>query len=177
MKVGLEIVAFNWPEGPAKLAAKLAEIARAADEAGFASIWVMDHFFQMDRQDLGMSVEHPMLESYSTLGYLAAVTQRARLGTLVTGVVYRHPGLLVKAVSNLDVLSGGRAYLGIGAAWYQREAEGTVRAPGGNPAGRQTDVGGRYVGLSRPVLSACGTAQHPAAAHQAAPPDPHRRGG
>ncbi|HEY7677781.1 MAG TPA: LLM class F420-dependent oxidoreductase [Candidatus Methylomirabilis sp.] len=124
MKVGLEIVAFNWPGSPANLATKLAEIARTADEAGFASIWVMDHFFQMDRQDLGMSVEHPMLESYTTLGYLAGVTKRARLGTLVTGVVYRCPGVLIKAVSNLDVLSGGRAYLGIGAAWYQREAVG-----------------------------------------------------
>jgi F420-dependent oxidoreductase-like protein len=119
MKLGLQIVRFNWPGSPANIGAKLAEIARAADEAGFASLWVMDHFFQM-----GMRVEapEPMLEAYTTLAYLAALTERIRLGAMVTGVVYRHPGLLVKAVTNLDVLSGGRAYLGLGAAWYEQEA-------------------------------------------------------
>ena len=96
-------------------------MARTADQAGFASIWVMDHFFQIG---VVGPAEDPMLESYSTLSYLAAVTKQARLGTMVTGVIYRHPGLLLKQVTTLDVLSGGRAYLGIGAAWYEREALG-----------------------------------------------------
>jgi F420-dependent oxidoreductase-like protein len=121
MKIGLQIVRFNWPGSPDNIGAKLAVIAQAADEAGFASLWVMDHFFQ-----IGMRVEaaEPMLEAYTTLAYLAALTQRIRLGALVTSVIYRHPGFLVKTVTNLDVLSGGRAYLGIGAAWYEQEAKG-----------------------------------------------------
>lgn len=122
MKIGLQIPSFTWPDGPAKLGTKLAEIASTADDAGFASIWVMDHFFQLEGM-LGPA-DDPMLEAYTTLGYLAGVTKEARLGTMVTGVIYRHPGLLIKAVSALDVLSGGRAYLGIGAAWYEREALG-----------------------------------------------------
>jgi len=121
MRIGLQIPKFTWPGGPAELGRRLAEIARTADEAGFSSIWVMDHFFQIEYVG---SVDEPMLEAYTTLGYLAGVTRRARLGTMVTGVVYRHPGILVKSVSTLDVLSGGRAYLGIGAAWNEREARG-----------------------------------------------------
>ena len=121
MKLGLQIVRFDWPGSPTNIGSKLGEIARTADEAGFASLWVMDHFFQ-----IGMvgAAEQPMLESYTTLAYMAAMTRRIRLGTMVTGVIYRHPGLLVKTVTNLDVLSGGRANLGIGAAWYEREAKG-----------------------------------------------------
>jgi F420-dependent oxidoreductase-like protein len=121
MKIGLQIVRFDWPGSPENTGSTLAEIARTADEAGFASIWVMDHFFQIPAVG---PVEAPMLEAYNTLGYIAAVTRRARLGTLVTGVVYRQPGFLIKTVSGLDVLSGGRAYLGIGAAWNEREARG-----------------------------------------------------
>lgn len=121
MKIGLQIPNYTWPGGPANLGAKLAEIARTADEAGFDSIWVMDHFFQI--QMIGPP-EEPMLEGYSTLSYLAGATKRARLGTMVTSVVYRHPGFLVKTVSTLDVLSGGRAYLGLGAGWFEREAVG-----------------------------------------------------
>src|SRR6185437_3600761 len=90
-------------------------------DAGFASIWVMDHFFQIAMMG---APEEPMLESYSTLSYLAGATKRVKLGTMVTGVVYRHPGILVKTVTTLDVLSGGRAYLGIGAAWNEQEARG-----------------------------------------------------
>src|SRR5690606_143277 len=104
--------------GPASIRATLADVARAAEEAGFASVWVMDHFFQIP--PVGPA-EQEMLEGYSTLAYLAAVTERATLGTLVTGVTYRHPGVLAKTVTTLDVLSGGRAVLGIGAAWYERE--------------------------------------------------------
>lgn len=124
MKIGLQIVRFDWPGSPKNTGPKLAEIARTADEVGFDSIWVMDHFFQMDMPQMGLSPEEPMLDGYTALGYLAAVTRRARLGTMVTGVIYRHPGHLVKIVSNLDVLSGGRAILGIGAGWYEREALG-----------------------------------------------------
>jgi F420-dependent oxidoreductase-like protein len=121
MRVGLQIPSFTWPGGAADIGPRLAQIGRTADEAGFASIWVMDHFFQIP---VVGRAEEPMLEGYSALSYLAAVTQRARLGTLVTGVVYRYPGILVKTVTTLDVLSGGRAYLGIGAAWNEREARG-----------------------------------------------------
>ena len=121
MRIGLQIPSFTWPGGTEGIGPKLAEIGRTADEAGFASLWVMDHFFQI--RGVG-SAEEPMLEGYSALSYLAGVTRRARLGTLVTGVVYRHPGILVKTATTLDVLSGGRAYLGIGAAWNEREAKG-----------------------------------------------------
>ncbi len=125
MKIGLQIPNFTYPEGPKDLGNKLAEIARTADEVGFSSLWVMDHFFQIGSRDRSMGLgpaEDEMLEGYSTLAYLAAITKKATLGTLVTGVVYRHPGILVKTVTTLDVLSGGRAYLGIGAAWNEREA-------------------------------------------------------
>ena len=114
MKIGLQIIAFKWPGGPETMGAKLADLGQTADAAGFDSLWVMDHFFQMDLAQMGLAPQDPMLDGYTALSYLAAVTQRARLGTMVTGVVYRHPGHLVKIVSNLDVLSGGRAYLGIG---------------------------------------------------------------
>jgi len=121
MKIGLQIPSFTYPGGPAVIGPRLAEIVKTADDAGFASLWVMDHFFQIG--SVGQLGE-PMLEGYSTLSFIAACTRRARLGTMVTGVVYRHPGILVKTVSTLDVLSGGRAYLGIGAAWNERESLG-----------------------------------------------------
>jgi F420-dependent oxidoreductase-like protein len=121
MKLGLHISNFTWPDGPAKLAPTLAEIASAADEAGFERISVMDHLWQIGV--IGPP-EHEMLEAYTTLGFLAAHTRRAKLLTLVTGVVYREPGLLAKAVTTLDVLSGGRAILGIGAAWNAEESAG-----------------------------------------------------
>ncbi len=124
MKIGLQIISFKWPGSPENLGQKLAEIARTADESGFDSIWVMDHFFQMDMAQMGLFPQDPMLESYTALSYMAAVTKRARLGAMVTSVAYRHPGHLIKTVSTLDVLSGGRANLGIGAAWYEREAAG-----------------------------------------------------
>ena len=127
MKIGLQIPSFTWPGGPAEMARTLGEIARTADEAGFASLWVMDHFFQIggrDRSSFLGPAEDNMLEGYSTLSYLAGLTQKMTLGTLVTGVIYRYPGILVKTVTTLDVLSGGRAMLGIGAAWNEREAHG-----------------------------------------------------
>lgn len=124
MKIGLQIVQFKWPGSPDNIGKKLAEIGRTADEAGFDSIWAMDHFFQLDMPQFGLSPQDPMLDGYTALSYLAAFTNRARLGTMVTGVIYRNPGLVIKIVSNLDVLTGGRAYLGIGAGWYEREAVG-----------------------------------------------------
>src|SRR5712691_7806896 len=121
MRIGLALPFLAWSGGRAAIAPRLTEIAQTAEAAGFASLWVMDHFFQLP--DWG-SVDSPMLECYTTLGYLAAATQRIRLGALVTGVIYRFPGILVKTASTLDVLSGGRTYFGIGAGWYQREAVG-----------------------------------------------------
>jgi F420-dependent oxidoreductase-like protein len=121
MKIGLQIPNFTWPGGPAQIASTLAAIARAAEDAGFYSVWVMDHFFQISM--IGPP-ELDMLEGYNALGYLAAVTSKVKLGTMVTGVIYRYPGILVKTVTTLDVLSGGRAYLGIGAAWNEAEARG-----------------------------------------------------
>ena len=119
MKIGLSIPDFTWPGGPARLGNDLAAVARTADQAGFESIWVMDHFFQIS---MNGPPEHEMLEGYSTLAFLAGHTSRARLGTMVTGVIYRHPGILAKTVTTLDVLSGGRAWLGIGAAWNEYES-------------------------------------------------------
>jgi len=121
VKIGLQIPDFTWPGGPARLGQDLATVARTADDAGFEFIAVMDHFFQIGL--LGPP-EHEMLESYTTLGYLAGCTSRVKLLTLVTGAVYRHPGVLAKIVTTLDVLSGGRAWLGIGAAWNEEESRG-----------------------------------------------------
>jgi F420-dependent oxidoreductase-like protein len=121
MKIGLQIPSFTWPGGTASIGPTLARIARQADDVGFDSIWVMDHFFQI--RGVGPA-EDPMLEGWTTLGFLAANTSRARLGLMVGGVHYRWPGLWVKAATTLDVLSGGRAWLGIGAAWNQEESQG-----------------------------------------------------
>jgi F420-dependent oxidoreductase-like protein len=120
VRIGLQINRFDFAGGAAAIGPTLARVAREADEAGFDSIWVMDHFFQI--RGIG-PVEDPMLEGWTTLGYLAAHTRRARLGLMVGGVHYRLPGLWVKAATTLDVLSGGRAWLGIGAAWNQEESE------------------------------------------------------
>ena len=121
MKLGLQIPYLTWPGGAPQLGQKLAEISRAAEDAGYASIWVMDHYFQIP--GVGKT-EEDMLEAYTALGYIAAHTSRVGLGTLVTGVTYRHPGVLAKQATTLDVLSGGRAWLGIGAAWFDREHAG-----------------------------------------------------
>ena len=121
VKIGLQLPDFTWPGGPATLGADLATIARTADDAGFDFLAVMDHFFQIG---VVGPPENDMLEAYTTLGYLAAHTTRAKLLTMVTGAVYRHPGILAKQVSTLDVLSGGRAWLGIGAAWNEEESRG-----------------------------------------------------
>ena len=123
----LHIADFTWNGGPAELAPTLGRLAREAEAGGIARLTVMDHFWQIGPVGPVGPVgppEESMLEAYATLGYLAAVTERVLLHTLVTGVVYREPGFLAKVISTLDVLSGGRAGLGIGAAWFEEEAEG-----------------------------------------------------
>jgi F420-dependent oxidoreductase-like protein len=121
MKIGLQIIRFDWPGSPANLGATLTRMAQTAEAAGFASLWVMDHFFQIR---FSGPPEDAMLEGYTAASLLAAVTQRPQIGVLVTGVQYRHPGILIKTVTTLDVLSGGRAYFGIGAGWFEHESRG-----------------------------------------------------
>lgn len=113
MKLGIVLGNFSWPVPVSDLGAVITRLARQADEAGVDSLWVMDHFFQI--RMTGLPPQSPMPEAYATLGVLAGQTSRIRLGTLVTSVAYRHPGVLVKTVTTLDVLSGGRMYLGVGA--------------------------------------------------------------
>ena len=120
MRVGLQVPQFS-PSTTQTMGRWFAEIAQAADENGFYSMWVMDHFFQLGGW-LG-EPEAPMVEGYSTLGYLAGNTQKIKLGLMVGGVIYRHPAIVIKTVSTLDVLSGGRMYFGIGAAWYEHESK------------------------------------------------------
>jgi F420-dependent oxidoreductase-like protein len=119
MKVGLQISSFTWPGGDGRLGETLAAIVRTADDAGFDSIWVMDHFFQIG--SVGRP-EEPMLEGMTALGFMAAHSKRARLGLMVGGIHYRNVGLWLKAATTLDVLSGGRAWFGIGAAWNEQES-------------------------------------------------------
>ncbi len=121
MRFGLQVYSFTWPGGPEAIGPTLARVVRSADEAGFDSIWVMDHFWQIGGPG---SETEPMLEGWTALGFMAAHTQRARLGLMVGGVHYRNPGLWVKAATTLDVLSGGRAWLGLGAGWNQAESVG-----------------------------------------------------
>jgi F420-dependent oxidoreductase-like protein len=121
MKLGVQVSDFTWPDAPRSIGPTFARIARDADQVGLSSLWVMDHFFQIG---VNGPPEHEMLEGYAALAFAAGVTERITLGTLVTGVTYRHPGILVKTVTTLDVLSGGRAWLGIGAAWNEWEHRG-----------------------------------------------------
>ncbi len=123
MKIGLQIPSFKYPGGTAAIRPKLKEIVTTAEGAGFYSLWVMDHYYQI-KGLYGQAYTDPMMESYTTLGYFAGLTQKVYLGAMVTGVIYRHPAVLMKMVNTLDILSGGRAYFGIGAAWYEDEAKG-----------------------------------------------------
>jgi len=118
MKIGLHVPVFAWPGGPEALADHLANVARAAEQAGFGQITVMDHYFAL-APDEGYRL--PMLEAYTALGFIAGVTATIRLGVQVTGVTYRHPGILIKSMTTLNVLSKGRAFFGIGAAWFEKE--------------------------------------------------------
>jgi F420-dependent oxidoreductase-like protein len=167
VKIGLQIPDFTTPGGPTTLGPALAGVARTADDIGFDMIAVMDHFFQIAYVG---PPEHEMLEAYTTLGFLAANTRRAKLLTVMTGVHYRHPGILLKQISTLDVLSGGRAVLGIGAAWNEEESVGlgvpfppmserferleeTLRIAHQMFAGDETPFDGRYYQLARPLNS------------------------
>ena len=116
MRLGVHIVSFDIDGGPAAIGPMLARVGEAAERAGVVNVSVMDHYLQIMGDPTA-----PMLEGYTTLGFLAGNTRTVELQVLVTGVTYRHPGLLAKIVSTLDVLSGGRAVLGIGAAWFERE--------------------------------------------------------
>ncbi|HKX19773.1 MAG TPA: LLM class F420-dependent oxidoreductase [bacterium] len=121
MRVGLSVANFAVPGGPARFGPEIAGMARRAEAAGFEALWVWDHFF-WDEQPVAPGVtDRPMLEAYAILAFIAGVTSRIRLGTLVTSATYRHPGALVKQVTSLDVLSGGRAIFGVGAGWFEEE--------------------------------------------------------
>jgi F420-dependent oxidoreductase-like protein len=124
VRVGLQLPSFSWPGGATAIAPQLTAIAQSAEANGLASLWVMDHFFQLPADTGWNGPDEPMLEAYTTLGFLAHATQRIELGPLVGGVVYRHPGILIKTATTLDVLSGGRSWFAVGAAWYEREARG-----------------------------------------------------
>ena len=148
MRLGLDINNFTWPGGDAAIGPTFAGVVTRAENAGFYSAWVMDHFYQLE---FNGPPEDPMLEAYSALSYAAGITSRIKLGAMVTGVSYRYPGILVKQVTTLDVLSGGRAYFGIGAAWFEREhhdmgarptAQRAVRADRGDHSTRTSDVVG-----------------------------------
>ena len=123
MHIGLQIPSFKYPGGTPAIRPKLKEIVTTAEAAGFYSLWVMDHYYQIKGM-FGEAYTDPMLESYTTLGYFAGLTEKTYLGVLVVGVVYRHPSVLLKMANTLDILAGGRTYLGIGAAWYEDEAIG-----------------------------------------------------
>jgi alkanesulfonate monooxygenase SsuD/methylene tetrahydromethanopterin reductase-like flavin-dependent oxidoreductase (luciferase family) len=127
MHVGLQIPSFKYPGGAAAIRPTLKEVVSTAEDAGFHSFWVMDHYYQI-KGLFEQSYTDPMLESYTTLGYLAGLTEKASLGALVSGVIYRYPAILLKVVNTLDIVSGGRAYLGIGAAWYINCGKTTKRA-------------------------------------------------
>jgi F420-dependent oxidoreductase-like protein len=124
MRLGLQLPSFSFPGGTPELAGRLAEIGAAAESAGFDSLWVMDHLFQLPADTGWGGPEEPMLEAYSTLGFLAGTTSRIRLGALVGCTMVRSPGLLLKTATTVDVLSRGRLTFGIGAGWYEREARG-----------------------------------------------------
>src|SRR5437867_8956027 len=121
MRVGLQVPNFTWPTGQSQLGPTFAQIAERAEQAGFYSMWVMDHFFQIP--NVGPA-ENEMLEGWTALAFAAGHSSRIKLGTMVTGVTYRYPGLLVKTATTLDVLSSGRSYFGIGAAWNEEEHRG-----------------------------------------------------
>src|SRR5207248_490971 len=121
MQLDLHIMRFDWAGGPSGIGPGVADLTQRAEAMGVRTVSFMDHYFQMDWM---APAEDPMLEGYTALGFVAGRTERLRLRLLVTGVTYRHPGLLAKIVTTLDVVSGGRAELGIGAAWYEREHRG-----------------------------------------------------
>jgi F420-dependent oxidoreductase-like protein len=167
MRLSLNITDYSWPDGPAGLRARLARVVRAADEGGIDTVWVSDHLLQATP---GSSPDAEMLEAYTTLGYLAGQSERVRLGTMVTASSFRPPSLLIKAVTTLDVLSGGRAWLGIGAGYHEEEArafglplppvaerferlEETLRLAHQMWSGDASPFTGRHYRLERPISS------------------------
>jgi F420-dependent oxidoreductase-like protein len=165
MQIGLQVTNFTWPDGQAHLGDNFGLLAQRAERAGLSSLWVMDHFFQ----NVGPA-EKEMLEGWSTLAFAAACTNRIKLGTLVTGITYRHPAILVKTATTLDVLSHGRTYFGIGTAWHEQEHRGLgVPFPPMTErferleealqialqmwAGDETPYRGKYYQLDRPLNS------------------------
>lgn len=167
MRLGLQVPSFTWPTGQSQLGQTFGQIAENADKAGLYSLWVMDHFFQIP--NVG-PVENEMLEGWSALSFAAGRTSRIKLGTMVTGVTYRYPGILVKTATTLDVLSSGRAYLGIGAAWNEEEHRGlgvpfpplaerferleeTLQIALQMWAGNEKPYEGKYYQLARPLNS------------------------
>lgn len=169
MRLGLQLPSFTYPGGSAAIRPTLTEIAQAAEAAGFTSLWVMDHWFQLPEASGWGGPDEPMLEAYTTLGFLAGATTRIALGPLVAGVHFRHPAALVKAATTLDVLAGGgRTYLGVGAGWYAREARGlgfpfpdrrerfdrleeTLRIARAMFAGDRSPIDGRHYQLAEPI--------------------------
>ena len=168
MRISISVTNYSWPGGPGRIGAELGWLVGAAEEAGVDTVWVVDHLLQADPTAAPGDTE--MLEAYTTLGFLAAQTRRVRLGTMVTGVTFREPALLVKAVTTLDVLSGGRAWLGLGAGYHGEEAEAmglplppmaerferleeTLRIAARMWAGDEAPFPGRHYRLGRPVAS------------------------
>ena len=176
MRISLTVTNFSWPGGPTAIGPRLVELAQVADEAGFDTLWVSDHLLQADPTSIP---EEAMLEAYTTLGFLAGATTRVRLGTMVTSASVRAPALLVKSVTTLDVLSGGRAWLGIGAGYHEEEAawmglpffptperferlEDTLRLALQMWSGDETPFEGNHHRLTRPIGSPRPvTAPHP----------------
>jgi F420-dependent oxidoreductase-like protein len=167
MRVSLSVTNYTWRSGPRRLGAELAAIARAADQAGLDTVWVTDHLFQADPTS---TTDAEMLEAYTALGFLAAHTERVRLGTMVSGATFRPPSVLIKAVTTLDVLSGGRAWLGVGAGYQEDEARAmglplppvaerferldeTLRLARQMWSGDRSRFEGRHYHLERPISS------------------------
>jgi len=168
MRVSIGVTNYSWPGGPNGLGSELDRLVRGADRAGVDTVWVVDHLLQADPTAPPEDTE--MLEAYTALGFLAARTERVRLGTMVSGVTFRPPALLVKAVTTLDVLSGGRAWLGLGAGYHGEEAEAmglplppvaerfqrleeTLRIAAQMWAGDDAPFEGRHYRLGRPAGS------------------------
>ena len=177
MRIGIQLPSFSYDDHGTDIGPTFGRLAREADQAGLDSLWVMDHFFQI--RTVG-AAEEPMLEGWSALAFAAAQTRRITLGTLVTGTHYRHPGVLVKTATTLDVLSGGRAWLGIGAGWNEEESRGlgipfpstaerferleeTLQIALQMWAGDESPYAGRHFQLERPLNS-------PPAVHRPHPP-------
>ena len=179
MRIGLQLPSFSFPGGTPAIRPTLTAIAQSAEANGFASLWVMDHFFQLPLDTGWGGPDEPMLEAYTTLGFLANATERIALGPMVASAVYRPPAVLVKAATTLDVLSGGRTYLGLGSAWYEREAIGlglpfppraerierleeTLQIALAMWAGDPRPIAGRHYGLPEPISRPAPLAQpHP----------------